>query len=112
MGSQHTELLQGSGVNTVVELSKRKPENLYAKMLEINEEKNLVHQLPSAEKVAKWVKIAQELPRVVNYQTHTTFLAPNVGTLLCALRLYAAISYIYTYNLALFSVFFISFKTI
>lgn len=67
VGSQYAELLQAAGVNTVVELSKRKPENLHAKMLEINGEKKLVRQPPSVAAVTDWVEIAKELPRVVNY---------------------------------------------
>lgn len=67
VGSQFAELLQASGVNTVVELSKRKPENLHAKMLEVNEEKHLLKSPPSLEKITAWVEEAKELPRKVNY---------------------------------------------
>ncbi|MGB1285195.1 MAG: DUF4332 domain-containing protein [Aggregatilineales bacterium] len=67
VGSQFAELLQAAGVNTVVELSKRKPENLHAKMEEVNAEKNLVRKTPTAGQVEKWVMQAKELPRVVNY---------------------------------------------
>ncbi|MEM9954313.1 MAG: DUF4332 domain-containing protein [Chloroflexota bacterium] len=67
IGSQFAELLQASGVNTVVELSKRKPENLHAKMIEVNEEKNLVRQVPSVAKITEWVTVAKEMPRVVHY---------------------------------------------
>ncbi|GAB5492328.1 MAG: DUF4332 domain-containing protein [Phototrophicaceae bacterium] len=67
VGSQYAELLQAAGVNTVVELSKRKAENLHKKMLEINEEKKLTRQAPSDKVVSKWVEEAKELPRVVNY---------------------------------------------
>lgn len=67
IGSEYAELLQASGVNTVVELSKRNPENLHAKMLEVNAEKKLVRQPPSGATVAGWVQSAKELPRVVQY---------------------------------------------
>lgn len=67
VGSQYAELLQAAGVNTVVELSKRKPENLQAKMQELNEEKKLTRQPPATATVEKWVAMAKELPRVVNY---------------------------------------------
>jgi predicted flap endonuclease-1-like 5' DNA nuclease len=67
VGSQYAELMQAAGVNTVVELSKRKPENLHVKMLEVNAEKNLVRQPPSDKTVAEWVAQAKELPRVVQY---------------------------------------------
>lgn len=67
IGSEYAELLQASGVNTVVELSKRNPENLHAKMLEVNADKKLVRQPPSSDTVAGWVQSAKELPRVVQY---------------------------------------------
>lgn len=67
VASQMAELLQASGVNTVVELSKRKPENLQAKMVEVNDEKSLVRKTPTVDQVTKWVEQAKELPRVVEY---------------------------------------------
>ncbi len=67
VGAEYAELMQASGVNTVVELSKRKPENLHVKMLEVNEAKKLVRQPPSEKVVTGWVEQAKELPRVVNY---------------------------------------------
>ena len=41
-----SDLLEESGVDTVVELVKRVPENLHAKMVEVNVAKNLVNRLP------------------------------------------------------------------
>lgn len=67
VGAEYAELMQASGVNTVVELGKRKPENLHVKMLEVNEAKKLVRQPPSEKVVTGWVEQAKELPRVVNY---------------------------------------------
>ena len=67
VASEMSELLQASGVNTVVELSKRKPENLHAKMMEVNEEKKLVRKAPTVDQVTKWVDQAKELPRKVEY---------------------------------------------
>lgn len=67
VGKQYAELLQASGVNTVVELSKRKPENLHPKLVEINEEKKLVRQTPTLKGVTDMVENAKELPRVVEY---------------------------------------------
>jgi len=40
VGEEYSDLLEEAGVDTVVELSKRDPENLHAKILEINEKKN------------------------------------------------------------------------
>lgn len=41
VGEEYSDLLEEAGVDTVVELSKREPEDLYAKILEVNKEKNL-----------------------------------------------------------------------
>jgi predicted flap endonuclease-1-like 5' DNA nuclease len=67
VGSQYSDLLEKAGVDTVVELSKRVPENLYKKMVEINTAKNLVNGMPGLKKVQSWVDQAKKLPRVVKY---------------------------------------------
>lgn len=67
VGSEYADLLEEAGVDTVVELSKRVPENLLKKMTEVNAEKKLVRQLPTLKMVASWVAQAKELPRVISY---------------------------------------------
>lgn len=67
VGTQYGDLLENAGVDTVVELSKRKAENLTKKMAEVNAEKKLVRQLPSEKQVAAWIEHAKTLPRVVTY---------------------------------------------
>ncbi len=67
VGPQYAELLEASGVDSVPELANRKPENLLAKMIEVNEEKNLVRGLPVLKQVQKWVEQAKELPKVVTH---------------------------------------------
>ena len=67
VGTQYSDLLEKAGVDTVVELSKRSPANLYKKMLEVNEAKNLVNGMPGLKKVEDWVEQAKSLPRVVSY---------------------------------------------
>jgi predicted flap endonuclease-1-like 5' DNA nuclease len=64
---QYSELLEASGVDTVVELAQRNPGNLYQKMLETNEEKRLVRRPPSLSMVTKWVEQAKNLPRAIHY---------------------------------------------
>ncbi len=59
--------LEESGVDTVPELARRNAANLYAKMAEVNSEKELVRQLPSKSQVASWVAQAKELPRKITY---------------------------------------------
>lgn len=67
IGEEWSDLLEEADVNTVVELAQRVPENLYAKLVEINESKNLVRRLPSLEQVEDWIKQAKQLSRVVEY---------------------------------------------
>jgi predicted flap endonuclease-1-like 5' DNA nuclease len=45
IGEEYSDLLEEAGVDTVPELAQRKPENLLLKLVEINEEKNLVRRL-------------------------------------------------------------------
>lgn len=67
VSTQYADLLECAGVDTVPELAQRKPENLLAKMAEVNEEKNLVRKVPAVSQVEGWVQQAGELPRMVNY---------------------------------------------
>ena len=67
IGGEYAELLEAAGVDTVPELATRKPDNLLAKMTEINEAKKLVRRLPVASQVEDWVKQAKDLPRVMKY---------------------------------------------
>ena len=63
IASEYSDLLEEAGVDTVVELSKRVPENLYAKMVEVNKKKNLVNKLPGVKQVKKWIDQAKKLPQ-------------------------------------------------
>jgi predicted flap endonuclease-1-like 5' DNA nuclease len=67
VGEEYSELLEAAGVDTVKELKTRKPENLHAKMLEVNAARKLVRQPPSAKAVAKWVAEAGTLPPMMTY---------------------------------------------
>jgi predicted flap endonuclease-1-like 5' DNA nuclease len=67
VGSEYAELLEITGVDTVVELAQRNPENLYTKIISVNEEKKLVRQLPMLKQVQDWVEQAKVLPRKINY---------------------------------------------
>jgi predicted flap endonuclease-1-like 5' DNA nuclease len=67
VGEEYSDLLEEAGVDTVVELAKRVPENLHAKMLEVNEKKNLVNRPPPLSAVKDWVEQAKKLKRVVEY---------------------------------------------
>jgi predicted flap endonuclease-1-like 5' DNA nuclease len=67
IGSQYSDLLEKAGVDTVVELAKRVPAKLYAKMVEVNKAKNLVNGMPGLKQVENWIAQAKVLPRVVKY---------------------------------------------
>lgn len=67
IGEEYSDLLECSGVDTVIELAQRNPENLYQKMLEMNNERSLVRRLPSQQQVADWVQQAKALPRKISY---------------------------------------------
>ena len=67
VGEEYSDLLEEAGVDTVPELAQRNPENLYAKLVETNEMKKLVRQLPSLRQVADWVTQAKSLPREIKY---------------------------------------------
>lgn len=67
IAGEFAELLEASGVDTVVELAGRRPDNLAAKMAEVNEVKKLVRRVPVLKEVEKWVEQAKELPRAVFY---------------------------------------------
>lgn len=67
IGEEYSDLLEEAGVDTVVELSNRNAENLYAKICEVNTEKKLVRVTPSLKQVQDWVHQAKSLPRKVNY---------------------------------------------
>ena len=67
VAEEWSDLLEEAGVDTVPELAQRVPENLHAKLLEINEEKNLVRRTPSISMVSDWITQAKELPRRIEY---------------------------------------------
>jgi predicted flap endonuclease-1-like 5' DNA nuclease len=67
VGSEYADLLEEAGVDTVPELAQRNAENLYAKLVAVNEEKKLVRRLPSQGQVSNWVEQAKGLDRAINY---------------------------------------------
>lgn len=67
VGSEYADLLENSGVDTVPELAQRNPSNLYHKMIEVNEKKKLVRNLPSIKQVTDWVEQAKLLGRAIHY---------------------------------------------
>jgi predicted flap endonuclease-1-like 5' DNA nuclease len=67
IGSEYSDLLEEAGVDTAVELANRVPENLLAKMVEVNKTRNLVNKMPGLKQVKAWVAQANKMPRIVTY---------------------------------------------
>ena len=67
VAQEYADLLEQSGVDTVVELAQRNPVNLHKRMLEINEQKSLVRRAPHASEVQSWVAQAKDLRRLIHY---------------------------------------------
>lgn len=67
IGPEYSELLEAAGVDTVKELKHRKPENLAAKLAEVNAKKKLTRAVPSSSVVEKWVEQAKGLDPIMKY---------------------------------------------
>ncbi|MBA2744475.1 MAG: DUF4332 domain-containing protein [Chthoniobacterales bacterium] len=67
IAGQTAELLQASGVDTVAELARRTPENLAAKLKEVNDAKKLTGKVPGEKQVGEWIEAAKTLPKKVTY---------------------------------------------
>jgi predicted flap endonuclease-1-like 5' DNA nuclease len=67
VGSEFSELLEASGVDTVKELKHRIAANLVKKMTEVKESKKLTRAVPSEAVVADWIEQAKKLPTAVEY---------------------------------------------
>lgn len=62
-----SDLLEQAGVDTVKELAARNPDNLQAKLAEVNAEKKLAGRAPNLSMVKDWVGQAKELPKLLEY---------------------------------------------
>lgn len=67
IAGQFAELLEAAGVDTVKELRHRVPANLHAKLVEVNDAKNLCNRVPAESEIAKMVEAAKELDPKVSY---------------------------------------------
>jgi len=67
VGEEYSDLLKEAGVETIVELSKRVPEHLHAKVVEVNEAKKLVRRVPTLAMIEGWIAEAKTLPRKIEY---------------------------------------------
>ena len=67
VGGQYSDLLEQSGVDTVMELAQRNPRTLHQRLLATNERCQLVYKMPTENQVKAWIKSAKSLKRVVKY---------------------------------------------
>ena len=67
IGPQFSELLKGSGVDTIKELRTRNAANLATKMAEVNEEKNLARVAPPEATIEQWVQAAKNMEPKLTY---------------------------------------------
>lgn len=67
VGSEYSDLLEAAGVDTVKELATRRPDNLHARLTEVNDAKSLVRRVPSPAEVEAWVTEAKTLPAILTY---------------------------------------------
>ena len=59
VGRKFAELLREAGVESIRALARRNPANLHEKLMEINEQQQMVSQVPSLELVTDWITQAQ-----------------------------------------------------
>ena len=67
IGGVFADLLEHAGIDTVKELATRRPNNLHAKLVEINNEIKLAGRAPTLKAVESWVMQAKDLPRALEY---------------------------------------------
>ncbi len=67
IGGVFSDLLEHAGVDTVKELATRRPDNLYATLVETNAGKRFAGRAPTRNAVESWVAQAKTLPPVLEY---------------------------------------------
>jgi predicted flap endonuclease-1-like 5' DNA nuclease len=67
IGEEYSDLLEAAGVDSVVELSKRRADNLHTALVNTNASKKLVRRVPPQKQVAAWIEHAKTLPRAVSH---------------------------------------------
>ncbi|RRB07037.1 DUF4332 domain-containing protein [Larkinella rosea] len=67
IGGVYSDLLEEAGVDTVKELAHRNPENLAAKILEINQVRQLTQRPPTVEQITDFINQAKNLPAGLEY---------------------------------------------
>lgn len=67
IGKVFSDLLENAGVDTVKELSKRKPENLVQTLADANKRRKLAKRNATLAEVTDWINQAKALPPALKY---------------------------------------------
>jgi len=67
IAGQFAELLEAAGVDTVKEFRNRVPENLHAKLEEVNQAKHLTGRVPSLQELTDMISQARQLEPKITY---------------------------------------------
>lgn len=67
VAGQFAELLEAAGVDTVKEFRHRVAANLYPRLVEVNEQRNLCNRVPSVAELEKMIEQAKTFPPVITY---------------------------------------------
>lgn len=67
IGGVYSDLLEKAGVDSVSELARRRPDNLYKAIVATNEREGLTRQPPTNALVHAWIEQARELPKTLEY---------------------------------------------
>jgi hypothetical protein len=67
VAEEYPDLLEVAGVDSVVELSRRRADTLHAALVSTNAAKKLVRRVPPEKQVAAWIEHAKTLPRAVSH---------------------------------------------
>ncbi len=67
IGAVYSDLFEEAGVDTVKELARRSPENLFAKLTEINEAKQISKRALSLTEITDFIDQAKALPGALEY---------------------------------------------
>ena len=67
IGRVYSDLMEVAGVDTVKELARRSPENLHAKLIEINKVRQFTQRPPSVDQISDFVEQAKSLTPMLEY---------------------------------------------
>ncbi len=67
IGGIYSDLLEHSGVDTLKELAKRRPDNLYQAIVSANRQRQLAKMPPSEDMIDGWIKQARIIQPMLHY---------------------------------------------